>query len=179
MTDKPPPLNFDDDTDLFAVPDKSKPPATRTGDHPTSSKAAARVAAEQDTIKARVLRFAKDKGLDGFIDADLLAAFPDSPESSHRKRRTELTSEGLIVDSGQTRQNDHGNAEVVWVHREFHAGPIKPRHTTQDQWDQLLAKLAGQAAEVDQFATQMLREGRSGLGHKLADLAHDLKRLRA
>ena len=54
---EPPPLDFGDE-DLFAIP--SKAPATRTADHPTSVKAAARVAAEQETIKARVLRFAKD-----------------------------------------------------------------------------------------------------------------------
>lgn len=177
MTEGAPPLDFED-SDLFAVP-KGQPPATRTGDHPTSSKAAARVAAEQDTIKARVLRFAKEAGPGGFIDDDLKAAFPDSPESSHRKRRTELTSDGLILDTGQTRQNRDGNAEVVWVHREFHAGPPKPRHMTQDQWDAHLAKLAALAPEVSSWSTQMTREGRSVLGRALAALSHDLKLLQS
>lgn len=171
-----PPLSFDDDQNLFAVPSKS--PATRTDDHRTSVQAAARVAAEQETIKFQVLRFAKDKGADGFIDDDLKAAFPDSPESSYRKRRSELTADGLILDSGQTRQNRDGNAEVVWQHREFHVGPAKPRHMTQDQWDAHVAKLAALASEVSVWATQMMREGRSGLGHQLADLSHDLKLLR-
>jgi hypothetical protein len=177
VNDQPPPLSFDDDADLFAIP-KGRPPATRTGDHPTSARAAARAAAEQDTIKAQVLRFAKDKGADGFIDDDLKAAFPDAPESSYRKRRTELTSDGLILDSGQTRQNRDRNAEVVWQHREFHVGPVKPRHMTQDQWDAHIAKLAARAAEVDEWATQLLREGRAPLGRGLADLAHALKLLR-
>lgn len=172
-----PPLDLDDDGDLFAVP-KGAPPATRLDDHPTSNRAAARVAGEQATIKARVHKFAKAAGPDGFIDDDLKAAFADSPESSHRKRRTELTGDGLIVDSGRTRQNGHGNAEVVWVHREFHDGPVKPGRMAQADWDQLVAGLAGQADEVSRWATQMLAEGRSRFGHSLADLARDLKRLR-
>ena len=174
--DNAPPLSFDDDGDLFAVP--SKPPATRTNDHQTSLRAAARAAAMQDTIKGRVLRFAHERGAEGFIDADLLAAFPDSPESSHRKRRTELTSEGLILDSGQTRENGHGNAEVVWVHREFHVGPVKPQHMTQDQWNEHVAKLAGMADTVNEWATAMLRQGANQWGRAMADLAHDLRLLK-
>jgi hypothetical protein len=176
MPDQPPPLDFDDG-DLFAVP-KPKPPATRQDDHPTSSRAAAKVAAAQETIKARVLRFAKEAGADGFIDADLLAKFPDSPESSHRKRRTELTTEGLIVDSGRTRTNDHGNAEVVWLHREFHHGPVRPHQLPQAEWDAVMVRLAARADEVNSWATQAHREGRSAWARGLTELAQDLRLLK-
>ena len=38
-------------------------------------------------------------------------AHPDSP----RKRRSELTARGLLVDSGERRTNTFGSAETVWV----------------------------------------------------------------
>jgi len=178
MADQPPPLDFEDDGDLFAVPTPSKPPATRTDDHDTSLRAAARVQAAQGTITWRVVEIAKQRGADGFIDADLLAAFPDSPESSHRKRRTELTAEDIIVDSGRTRQNEHGNAEIVWVHREFAPGPPVPANMAREDWQKLVTKLGDQAQFVNEAATQMLREGRTQFGRALNDLAHDLRQLR-
>ena len=32
-----------------------------------------------------------------------------------RKRRSQLTARDLIVDSGERRENEYGNPEVVWV----------------------------------------------------------------
>ena len=32
-----------------------------------------------------------------------------------RKRRSDLTRDGLLVDSGKTRSNQYGRHEVVWV----------------------------------------------------------------
>ena len=178
MNNQPPPLDFADDGDLFAVPPAKSKPATRTDDHPTSIKAAARAEAAQGTIRFHVHKFAKDAGEAGFIDADLIAAFPDAPESSYRKRRSELTAEGLIVDSGRQRQNDHGNDEIVWIHREVAFQLTPPSHMKREQWDQLLRDLSAKANVVSGWSTQMIAEGRSAFGRDLNDLAHQLRLLR-
>lgn len=178
MNGEAPPLDFGDD-DLFAVPPSTKPPATRRGDHPTSTQAAARVAADQETIRAAVHRFAKEAGPGGFIDADLIAAFPDRPESSYRKRRTELTADHLILDSGKTRDNGHGNREIVWVHRDHMPGVPCPTRLPEDQWAELKQRAKASAANMSAAATQAYAEGRTYLGHYCKEAADLLRQFAA
>lgn len=94
---------------------------TRTPDHATSEAAAASIQRHLPTIRARVLNFAENTP-EGFIDHDLLVKFGGA-ESSYRKRRTELTEEGLIVATNSTRTNRNGEEATVYVHRKFHPAP--------------------------------------------------------
>ena len=48
------------------------------------------------TIRQRVEDYAK-RHPTGFLDEDLLRMDPDAPESSFRKRRTELSEENIIL----------------------------------------------------------------------------------
>lgn len=106
--------------DLFAIPPR---PATRRGDHTTSKRAADKPAPASATIRAQVLAFAAEAGRTGFTDDDLVARWAENPESSFRKRRSELTQEGWLVDSGRRLRNRAGNEEVVWLHRTCAASP--------------------------------------------------------
>lgn len=94
----------------------------RNPDHETSEAAADTVARRKGTIRTRVLLFAENRP-HGFIDEDLRRLDPDSPESSFRKRRSELTDDCVILDSGLTRMNSQCSLSKVWVHRKFHPNP--------------------------------------------------------
>ena len=96
------------------------PGMTRTPDHATSEAAAGKV--KRLTIRARVLCYAENTPR-GFIDEQLHELSPSSPESSFRKRRSELSDECIILDTGRTRANSHGDQCVIWCHRKFHPNP--------------------------------------------------------
>lgn len=81
----------------------------------TSKEAAKAVAPKRVKIRDRVLEYARDMGAHGITDAELVERWPDAPESSYRKRRTELVQDGKLVDSGRTRLNKHGRRCVVWI----------------------------------------------------------------
>jgi hypothetical protein len=66
-------------------------------------------------IAVDVLLWFRSRGAYGGTDHELTLAFPDAPESSYRKRRTELTQKGLLRDSGRTRKNAKLYDQVVWV----------------------------------------------------------------
>jgi hypothetical protein len=110
----------------------------RKPDHATSEAAAESVGKRKLTIRARVLAFA-ERSPGGFIDEDLRALDPDAPESSYRKRRTELTADGLLVDSGLRRKKLNGELAIVWCHRKFHPAPPP-----------LVEKVRGKAAKAIQ-----------------------------
>ncbi len=98
---------------------------TRTPDHETSVKAAAGV--KRITIRAKVLAFA-ERMVDGFTDDQLrLTLGANAPESSYRKRRTELTDEGYIVKTDLERPNSNGEMAAVFVHRKFLTNPPLPK----------------------------------------------------
>jgi len=103
----------------------------------TSAVAAAKV--KRVSLRAKVERFALERPF-GFIDEGLRLMFPDAPESSLRKRRTELTQENRILDSGSTIANSHGNAVVIWTHRDFvrNPPPIIEREVPQSKDDLIL-----------------------------------------
>jgi hypothetical protein len=92
-------------------------PATRRDDYATSRAASDALKPVTGKIALEVLAFARRYGPMGITDDDLKAGFPDAPESSYRKRRTELAQRGYLVDSGRTRTNRHGREETVWVLR--------------------------------------------------------------
>lgn len=92
----------------------------RIPDHSTSEKAASGV--KRQTIRARVLAFAESMP-GGFIDEQVQQLELGRPESSFRKRRTELTDDGYILDSGVERKNSKGQDCTVWIHRKFHPAP--------------------------------------------------------
>lgn len=93
----------------------------RKPDHSTSVAAAQTV--KRQTLRQLVEEHALGVGGRGFIDDDLKAAWPDSPESSVRKRRSEMAEENLILETGRTRLNRKGQSEKVWMHRQFHHNP--------------------------------------------------------
>lgn len=101
--------------------------------HPhTSEEAADVIRPVVSTIRERVLSYATAHS-DGFIDEDLVNRWSDAPESSYRKRRTELVEENWIIDSGRTKQNSHGRDCVIWMHRQFvmSAPPVVERAKPQ------------------------------------------------
>jgi len=98
----------------FAWPTGMPLPATRTDDHETSRAAAAAVAKVSGQIARRVLFYAAEVAGLGFIDDDLKVAFPNAPESSYRKRRTELAAAGYLSSAGDQRKNRNGRLELVW-----------------------------------------------------------------
>ena len=106
-------------------------------DHSTSIKAARKV--KRPTIRSKVLAFAEQDG-DGFIDEELRTIDPDAPESSLRKRRTELTDDGYILDSGTERKNSKGQDCTVWIHRKFHPAPPPVRPKVKGERAQALAR---------------------------------------
>jgi hypothetical protein len=93
-------------------------PATRRDDYATSIAASDALKPVTGKIALEVLAFARRYGPMGITDGDLKACFPDAPESSYRKRRTELAQLGYLVDSGRTRTNRHGREETVWIAKE-------------------------------------------------------------
>lgn len=95
---------------------------TRSPDHATSEKAAGAVTRKLNTIRAKVLH-AFEEAPAGLIDHDLLALAPHAAESSFRKRRSELTDEGILVATNTTRENHNGQDSTVFVHRKFHPNP--------------------------------------------------------
>lgn len=97
------------------------PGMARTPDHATSEAAAKNVTRRLSTIRQRVIAYA-ESAPQGFIDMDLLDKFGGA-ESSYRKRRTELTEEGVIVATSSTRTNRNGQQATVFVYRGFHPNP--------------------------------------------------------
>lgn len=97
-------------------PDDLPLPGTRSDDHETSLEAAATVVKVRGTIARRVLEHAASDDVSGlgFIDDDLKALYPDAPESSYRKRRTELAAAGYLSSAGDQRKNRKGQRELVW-----------------------------------------------------------------
>jgi hypothetical protein len=95
----------------------------RRDDHRTSVDAAINLKARRFTLREQVIEFAKASLAHGLTDDELKTARPETPESSLRKRRTELAQENILVETGVTRVNRHGQDEKVWMHRDFHPSP--------------------------------------------------------
>lgn len=95
----------------------------RTDDHDTSIEAAASVEKRLTDIQQQVLNFATSRP-NGFTDEDVEDAFYGGV-STYRKRRTELTAMGKIVDSGRRKKiyyNSHSKrmrSMIIWIHADF------------------------------------------------------------
>lgn len=119
---------------------------------------------KRETLKSRVMAFAREAGVFGFLDEELFAIDPSRPESSLRKRRTELFQAGWILDAGYDRKNSHGQPSKVWVHREHSLNPPplgkveKPKKWT---------------AEDERAAVVKWLESRDGVGSEYLAIAAD------
>jgi hypothetical protein len=155
-------------------------PHTRREDPDTSHKAARTLRRTRLSLRDKVLSFAADHA--DFIDEDLVHAFPDAPESSYRKRRSELTEEGWIVDSGRRRKNGDGNDMIVWVYRSRHPNPppLIGRRTSgpEPRGPDRTAGLQ-HAANLEEGARQMRREGRAMWADQLQQAAEYIRSVAA
>lgn len=119
----------------------------------TSKAAAEQFAPKAETIRAHVLNAARSFGSDGFVDEELyhlplLSRDRQHFERSVRPRRTELTNQGWLVDSGRRREVN-GNAQIVWVHRDYHPSPPPLRKLEQPRSRaELLAEIATLKARI-------------------------------
>lgn len=154
---------------------------TATGPHTsrsapeTSLEAAGKIAGHLGSIRARVLRYADRAGPAGFIDEELIAlvADPKIGDRSVRPRRTELTDENWIVDSGRRRPNRDGNNCVIWVHRNHAINPPPLiERAKAGAADPLKAEARAMAATLARYAESLKLEGR--LIHKEIGRAGEL-----
>jgi hypothetical protein len=96
------------------------PQGYRREDRDTSERAFTK----QDTQKLSrrmetILAYLREKGSAGSTDYDIRMHFgPNDPESSWRKRRSDLTARGLVIDSG-SRVIRNGSTVIVWIAEEF------------------------------------------------------------
>ena len=105
-------------SDLFAG-DRAH---ARRSDPATSHRAADVVTPVLNAIQRQVEQYAKSK-LSGFLDVDLVAAFPDMGPSTLRTRRSELSDRNIILDSGKRQKPDGASSpHTVWIHRDYVAG---------------------------------------------------------
>lgn len=92
----------------------------RIHDPDTSREAAAAIADKRSKIQALVEGYARKVGPTGFTDQNL-SDFFGTGGSTYRTRRAELTTRGVIVDSGFRSVADSGRRMIVWVHRDHTA----------------------------------------------------------
>lgn len=137
-------------------------------DDPTTSILAAEtVSKRRRTIRQRVEEYALRCPL-GFIDENLLLLDPLAPESSFRKRRTELADENIIIDTGETWQNSKRQDCIVWRHRDhvLDPPPLKPREQKPSRFESLQKENARLRAEVDRLTSEnaLLKEHLAAVG---------------
>ena len=92
----------------------------RSPDHTTSVAASDTVARRITSLMAAVHKAIKVSGTRGLTDSEvtlaiLAAGHPEAPDSTYRKRRTELTQLGHVRWNGARRRNQKGSMEKVWV----------------------------------------------------------------
>lgn len=92
----------------------------RVPDHTTSVAASETVARRITSLMATVHKAIKKSGTRGLTDSEvtlaiIAAGHPEAPDSTYRKRRTELTQLGHVKWNGARRRNPKGSMEKVWV----------------------------------------------------------------
>ena len=102
---------------------------TRERDHDTSIAASKKVMPKISMLMGRVLSEISMAGVLGLTDSELrlrmiTAGFPNGPESTYRKRRSELFARGYVIWSGDFRTNERGSKEKVWIVRPLQTGPL-------------------------------------------------------
>lgn len=93
---------------------------TRKPDHATSIAASETVARNITELMRAAYKAIKKAGTLGLTDSEVTAAllrdgYPQAPDSTYRKRRTELTQLGHVRWNGARRRNANGSMEKVWV----------------------------------------------------------------
>jgi hypothetical protein len=98
----------------------------------TSRAAHAVIKPKKATLKELVTKYALNKGVNGFTDNELIDDYTkyigEEDNASYtagwrsiQPRRTELTYDGILIDTGTTRKNAKGHDTVVWAHYSFYA----------------------------------------------------------
>lgn len=162
---------------LFDEPQRAH---ARRDDPQTSHAAAAAITPGLPELQARVEQIAL-RFPDGFTDVDLWHSGGETPLSTLRTRRGELTARNILLDSGQ-RVIPEGRTQrhTVWIHRSFVEQPpeIREAEAVASIAD-LKARGRAAAAELDKNAAQMQNEGRAMWAAELrqhAQLMRDLSR---
>jgi predicted transcriptional regulator len=88
------------------------------GKNPNSQKAADNAYLQSGTWRRRIFDYIASRGFNGATDQEIQANFNKSGDTIRPSRKT-LEQDGLIVNSGRTRQNDSGNNCTIWVTSEF------------------------------------------------------------
>lgn len=166
-------------SDLFAPATMPSNAPTRRTDPDTSRDAAKAVQPAAADIAAQVLAFAKRKGREGFIDDDLLEAFPDGSPSSYRTRRSELTQRNHILNTRQRRENAGGRECVVWMHRDFDVNPppiLEERRATGPSSADL-EEGRKIVRELDAWSREFRAMGHIGVAPRMEEMARVVERL--
>jgi len=123
-------------------------------DHATSVGAAQSATIRKMTMRDRVLQLAHTMRAHGITDDFLKIKHPETPESSLRKRRTELAQENVLLENGTTRPNRHGQQEKVFVHRDYVAmpPPLVERGPTESKDGIIVRMRAQEILTVDMLA---------------------------
>lgn len=150
----------------------------RRTDPETSHKAAEAVTPGLNAIQRQVEAFARTK-LSGFLDRDLVEAFPDMGPSTLRTRRAELVARNIILDSGR-RERPEGAASphTIWIHRNYVAGaPAVCDPPPPAEIGKAIDEALAAATLSESWAKQMHSEGRAAFAQGLRDQADLLRRL--
>jgi hypothetical protein len=87
-------------------------PRARAKDPDTSHDAARAITQHAGALRERVLE--EFSLTDYLTDEELIERVPDVYWPTLKKRRSELTGLGLLVDSGLRRKNSRGRQMIVW-----------------------------------------------------------------
>lgn len=91
----------------------------RTNDQDTSVAAAKSVEPTLTQKRMAVLELLRNAGPRGLTDYEIAQNWPQAPESTYRKRRSELADMGLVADSGRREKRGGPTNRIVWVLNEF------------------------------------------------------------
>lgn len=154
----------------------------RNTDPDTSHEAADAASVEIRNKRAVVAEYADRRGPAGFMDAQMSQDLGDEG-STLRTRRSELTAQNIILDSGRRgRWGDSDRERIIWVHRNHVANPppvldadliALGRQAERENRQEIDAM----AREMDAIARQFRTEGRSYVCERLEACALLLRRL--
>ena len=80
----------------------------------TSVAALIKSAPNRESNRGKVLQFIIDRQERGATDQEMQAIL-NMPGDTLRPTRLSLSKDGMIYDSGKTRQNTNGNECIIWV----------------------------------------------------------------
>ena len=100
-------------TDMFQGTTRPILHLHRRDDRATSVEAATAIHKRVNVLQQKVLAFAKACGSKGFTDRDIERHFL-TQGSTYRTRRTELTAQGLIVDTRETKTHGTNRKHTIW-----------------------------------------------------------------